>query len=56
MVTYWLQGKKTTPLTKNVKESEDKPSKGVTMETEVEEEPYPSIPGFLNDDLLMDPA
>ncbi|XP_024144591.1 atrial natriuretic peptide receptor 1 [Oryzias melastigma] len=56
MVTYWLQGKKTTPLTKNVKESEDKPSKGVTMETDAEEEPYPSIPGFLNDDLLMDPT
>ncbi|XP_020567060.1 membrane guanylyl cyclase isoform X1 [Oryzias latipes] len=52
MVTYWLQGKKTTPVTRDVKESE--PTKAVTMETEAEREA--AIPGFLSDDLLMDPV
>ncbi|XP_031735563.1 soluble guanylate cyclase 89Da-like [Anarrhichthys ocellatus] len=43
MVTYWLEGKKTSLV-----------CKAVTAETE--REPYSSVPGFLSDDGLLDAA
>lgn len=52
MVTYWLEGKKTykdaSPDTNT--------SKQVAMEMEIEGEPFSSLPGFLNEDLLLDSA
>lgn len=59
MVTYWLEGKKTSLVSKEVSPV-TKTTKHITMETEKEmekeEELYSSMPGFLNDDLLLDPA
>lgn len=58
MVTYWLEGKKTSLISKD--DSPDTPdtkaNKQVTMETEKEKELYSSMPGYLNEDLLLDPA
>lgn len=53
MVTYWLEGKKTL-VSKNAS-PDAKTTKHVTMEVE-KEELYSSLPGFLNDDLLLDLA
>lgn len=57
MVTYWLEGKKTSVVSKDVS-PDAKANKGVTMETEAEKEGglCSSVPGFLNGDLLLDPA
>lgn len=59
MVTYWLEGKKASLVSKDVS-PDAKTTKHVTMETEKEtekeQELYASMPGFLNDDLLLDPA
>ncbi|KAM7376847.1 hypothetical protein PAMA_013558 [Pampus argenteus] len=61
MVTYWLEGKKTSLVSKDVS-PDAKATKHVTMElekemeTEKERELYSSIPGFLNHDCLLDPA
>uniref|UniRef100_A0A667WN19 Guanylate cyclase n=1 Tax=Myripristis murdjan TaxID=586833 RepID=A0A667WN19_9TELE len=55
MVTYWLEGKHTSLIPKDP--SPDKATKQVTtMEREKERELYSSMPGFLNHDLLLDPA
>lgn len=53
MVTYWLEGKKMSVGSTNL---DSKTSKHITMETQKEQEPYSSIPGFLNEDLLVDPS
>ncbi|KAM6909403.1 atrial natriuretic peptide receptor 1 [Xenentodon cancila] len=52
MVTYWLEGKKTSLVSKDVS-PDAKTSNHVTTETEMEQELFSSMPGFLNDDLLM---
>uniref|UniRef100_A0A1A7XTH4 Guanylate cyclase n=2 Tax=Iconisemion striatum TaxID=60296 RepID=A0A1A7XTH4_9TELE len=51
MVTYWLEGKKTQMVSRD---ADTKTTKQVTMETEAE--PYSSVPGFVNEDLLMEAA
>ena len=55
MVTYWLEGKKTSLVIKDVG-ADAKTTKHVTMETEAEKEAdlYASVPGCLNHDLLLD--
>lgn len=59
MVTYWLEGKKTSLVSKDII-ADPKTAKLITTETEEEaekkQELYSSIPGYLNDDLLLDPA
>ncbi|KAK2863413.1 hypothetical protein Q5P01_002946 [Channa striata] len=55
MVTYWLEGKKMSLICKDVS-SDAKTSKNVTMEKEKEPEAYSSVPGFVSEDLLLDPA
>ncbi|KAI3376433.1 hypothetical protein L3Q82_016448 [Scortum barcoo] len=57
MVTYWLEGKKSSLVSKDVN-SDAKTTKQIAMEMEAEEERelYSSIPGFLNNDCLLDPA
>lgn len=59
MVTYWLEGKKTSLVSKDII-ADTKTAKLITTETEEEAEKerelYSSIPGYLNDDLLLDPA
>ncbi|KAG7232193.1 hypothetical protein INR49_009452 [Caranx melampygus] len=59
MVTYWLEGKKISLASKDLG-SDTKTTKHITMETEKEtereQELYSSMPGFLNDDLLLDAA
>ncbi|XP_073331589.1 atrial natriuretic peptide receptor 1-like [Pagrus major] len=57
MVTYWLEGKKMSLVTKDVG-PDAKTTKHVTMETEAEKEGdlYASMPGCLNHDLLLDQA
>ncbi|XP_068569232.1 atrial natriuretic peptide receptor 1-like [Cebidichthys violaceus] len=47
MVTYWLEGKKTSLVSKDVT---------TEAEAEKERELYSSMPGFLNDDGLLDAA
>lgn len=60
MVTYWLEGKKMSLVSKDVS-PDAKTTKHVTMETETEMETekerelYSSMPGFLNHDSLLDP-
>lgn len=52
MVTYWLDGKKTSVTGKD---SSPDDAKRIAMDTEREErELYASMPGFLNHDLLLD--
>lgn len=55
MVTYWLEGKKSSLVIKDVG-ADAKTTKHVTMETEAEKEAdlYASVPGCLNHDLLLD--
>lgn len=50
MVTYWLEGKR------NHKDAspDANASKQVAMGTELEGEPFSLLPGFLNEDLLLD--
>lgn len=50
MVTYWLEGKR------NHKDAspDGNASKQFTMETKLEGEPFSLLPGFLNEDLLVD--
>lgn len=59
MVTYWLEGKKASLASKDVG-PDAKTTKHIAMETEKEtereQELYSSMPGFLNDDLLLDAA
>lgn len=58
-MTYWLEGKNKSLVSKDVS-PDAKTTKHITMETEAEAEKegelYSSMPGFLNDDLLLDPA
>lgn len=55
MVTYWLEGKKMSLVSKDVG-PDARTTKHVTMETEAETERerelYSSMPGFLSDDPL----
>ncbi|KAF3698198.1 Atrial natriuretic peptide receptor 2 [Channa argus] len=55
MVTYWLEGKKMSLTSKDVS-SDAKTSQHIPMEKEKEQEAYSSVPGFVNEDLLLDPA
>ncbi len=63
MVTYWLEGKKKSLVSKDVSRDANT-TKHLPVETETETETeaekerelYSSMPGFLNDDLLLDPA
>lgn len=57
MVTYWLEGKKTSLVSKDITPDANT-NKHVTMETEAEKEGelYSSMPGFLNDNQLLDLA
>lgn len=59
MVTYWLEGKKKSLVSKDVSRDANT-TKHLPVETETEAEKerelYSSMPGFLNDDLLLDPA
>lgn len=59
MVTYWLEGKKTSLVSKDII-ADPKTAKLIITETEEEaekkQELYSSIPGYLNDDLFLDPA
>ncbi|CAJ1048421.1 atrial natriuretic peptide receptor 1-like [Xyrichtys novacula] len=57
MVTYWLEGKKSSYVSKDVS-IDAKTNKAVTMETKEagqEEELYASMPGVLNGDFFLDP-
>ncbi|KAM4537078.1 atrial natriuretic peptide receptor 1 [Odontesthes bonariensis] len=57
MVTYWLEGKKTSLTSKDADPDASAPKRvNVEPETETDREPYSSMPGFVNDDLLMSPA
>uniref|UniRef100_A0A3B5ASS4 Guanylate cyclase n=1 Tax=Stegastes partitus TaxID=144197 RepID=A0A3B5ASS4_9TELE len=51
MVTYWLEGTKTSLVSKET-------AKHIVLETEAEKEAElrSSVPGFLSDDLLLDPS
>lgn len=53
MVTYWLEGNKNSVGPKDVG-PDVKTTKHA--ETEKEQELYSSMPGYLNEDLLLDPA
>ncbi|XP_020516105.1 atrial natriuretic peptide receptor 1-like [Labrus bergylta] len=58
MVTYWLEGKKKCPVSKDAP-PDDRMSKHGAMEeggAEQEEELFASIPGVLHEDLLLNPA
>ncbi|KAM7366688.1 hypothetical protein PAMP_016103 [Pampus punctatissimus] len=61
MVTYWLEGKKMSLVSKDVS-TDTKATKHIAMElekemeTDKERELYSSMPGFLNHDSLLDPA
>ncbi|KAK5618329.1 hypothetical protein CRENBAI_019399 [Crenichthys baileyi] len=54
MVTYWLEGKKTSGVSKDTG-GDTRAAKQYNIETE-EKDLYASVPGFVNDDLLMEPA
>ncbi|XP_035989325.1 atrial natriuretic peptide receptor 1 [Fundulus heteroclitus] len=55
MVTYWLEGKKTSGGSKDVG-NDTRAAKQHNLEAEKEKDLYSSVPGFISDDLLMDPA
>ncbi|MEQ2164549.1 Nitrogen permease reactivator protein [Goodea atripinnis] len=55
MVTYWLEGKKTCGVSKDTG-GDTRAAKQYNIETEKEKDLYASVPGFVNDDLLMEPA
>ncbi|MEQ2200038.1 hypothetical protein XENOCAPTIV_020621 [Xenoophorus captivus] len=55
MVTYWLEGKKTSGVSKDTG-GDTRAAKQYNIETEKEKDLYASVPGFVNDDLLMEPA
>ena len=58
MVTYWLEGKKTSLASKDISpHAKTGRLVGVEIDKETKDwEPYSSVPGFLNEDLLLDPA